>query len=217
MSYLDGSLPGDYGFDPLNVYIPKPNGFMTPEWLRYAELINGRWAMLGVAGCFAPDALGSWGLIPPETQVLWWKTGVIPPFGSEYEFWAEPWSLFWIEILLMQFAELKRLQDWRNPGSQSKQWFLGLEGLFEGAGTRYEAGYPGGRFFNFMGLAEGSEEEKKRMRTREINNARLAMVAMLGYFSQAVMTNKGPYTNLVEHVANPWKNCLFGEFADLPY
>jgi hypothetical protein len=38
---------------------------------------------------------------------------------------------------------------------------------------------------------------------KEIKNARLAMVAALGFFAQYAATGKGPITNLVEHVANP--------------
>jgi light-harvesting complex I chlorophyll a/b binding protein 2 len=49
-SYLDGSLVGDYGFDPLGLG-------SDPEilkWFVQAELIHGRWAMAGVAGILIP-------------------------------------------------------------------------------------------------------------------------------------------------------------------
>merc|ERR1712224_291740 len=44
-SYLDGSKPGDYGFDPLGLGEVPAN----LERFREAELLNARWAMLGVA------------------------------------------------------------------------------------------------------------------------------------------------------------------------
>lgn len=47
------------------------------------------------------------------------------------------------------------------------------------------------------------------MRTKEVNNGRLAMVSWVGYAAQAVMTGKGPWQNLVDHVSDPWNNCLF--------
>ena len=40
----------------------------------------------------------------------------------------------------MQFAELKRWQDFRHPGSQGKQYFLGLEQVLQGSGN---PAYPG--------------------------------------------------------------------------
>ena len=43
------------------------------------------------------------------SQVLWWKSGLIPPIGTYQKgYWMDPFSLFWVEIILMQFAELKR-------------------------------------------------------------------------------------------------------------
>ncbi|MQI32332.1 hypothetical protein EI016_24465, partial [Escherichia coli] len=43
--YLNGSLPGDNGFDPLGLAEDPEN----LKWFVQAELVNGRWAMLGVA------------------------------------------------------------------------------------------------------------------------------------------------------------------------
>ena len=36
LSYLDGSLPADYGFDPLGLSDPDgAGGFVDPKWLTY--------------------------------------------------------------------------------------------------------------------------------------------------------------------------------------
>lgn len=41
-----------------------------------------RWAMLGAAGCIAPEILASAGVIPQTPdEVIWFKSGVIPPAG----------------------------------------------------------------------------------------------------------------------------------------
>lgn len=49
-AYLDGSLPGDYGFDPLRLG-------SDPEilkWFTHSELIHSRVAMTAVAGILFP-------------------------------------------------------------------------------------------------------------------------------------------------------------------
>ena len=94
LSYLDGTLPGDYGFDPLGLSDPEgAGGFINPGWLAYAEVIHGRWAMLGVAGATAPETMK--GFNPDSTAVVWCKNGIIPAQGS-YDFWAPPTALFWV-------------------------------------------------------------------------------------------------------------------------
>jgi light-harvesting complex I chlorophyll a/b binding protein 3 len=103
-------------------------------------------------------------------------------------------------MTLMAFAEVRRLQDYRKPGSQNGQFFLGLEAVFGGSGT---PAYPGGQFFNMAGLGSKSAEEMKKLKVNEVKNGRLAMIAMLGYFVQAAVTHEGPYENLCAHLANP--------------
>ena len=39
-------------------------GFISPDWLTYGEIMNGRFAMLGAAGMVAPEILGGAGIIP---------------------------------------------------------------------------------------------------------------------------------------------------------
>jgi light-harvesting complex I chlorophyll a/b binding protein 3 len=210
LDYLDGSLPGDFGFDPLGLMDPvNSGGFVNPEWLRYGEIMNGRWAMLGAAGCIAPEVLGKMGMIPAETAIPWFRTGVIPPAGTYDGYWTDPYSLFFIEIIAIQFAELKRLQDYRFPGSQGKQYFLGLEKAFEGSG---DPAYPGGPFFNLFNLGK-DPKEMKTLKLKEIKNGRLAMLAVFGYGAQAVITQKGPFENLLDHLADPVNNNILTNFG----
>lgn len=77
-------------------------------------------AMLGFVGCIAPEILGKIGVIPSETAIPWFKAGVIPPAGNFRHYWSDSYTIFFVEIILMQFAELKRWQDYRNFGSQAK-------------------------------------------------------------------------------------------------
>ncbi|KAL0311428.1 UNVERIFIED_CONTAM: Chlorophyll a-b binding protein 8, chloroplastic [Sesamum angustifolium] len=196
------NLPGDYGFDPLGLSDPEgTGGFIEPKWLAYGEIINGRFAMLGAAGAIAPEILGKAGLIPAETALPWFKTGVIPPAGT-YNYWADPYTLFVLEMALMGFAEHRRFQDWAKPGSMGKQYFLGLE---KGLGGSGDPAYPGGPFFNPLGFGK-DEKSMKDLKLKEVKNGRLAMLAILGYFVQGLVTGVGPYQNLLDHLADPVNN-----------
>ncbi|KAI9192600.1 hypothetical protein LWI28_025315 [Acer negundo] len=202
LTYLDGSLPGDYGFDPLGLSDPEgTGGFIEPRWLAYGEIFNGRTAMVGAIGAIAPEILGKAGLIPEETALPWFKTGVIPPAGT-YTYWADNYTLFVFEMALVGFAEHRRFQDWYNPGSMGKQYFLGLEKYLGGSG---DPAYPGGPIFNPLGFGK-NEKEMKDMKLKEVKNGRLAMLAILGYFVQALVTGVGPYQNLLDHLADPFNN-----------
>lgn len=160
--------------------------------------------MVGVIGCLAPEIFGKLGWIPPETAIPWFKTGVFPPAGS-YQYWADPYTLFVFELGLVGFAEHRRYQDWSNPGSMGKQYFLGLE---KGLGGSGDPAYPGGPFFNPLGLGK-DEKSLRDYKVKEVKNGRLAMMAMLGFFVQAPVTGVGPFQNLLDHLADPFNNNIF--------
>eukprot|EP00898_Chlorokybus_atmophyticus_P006481 jgi/Chlat1/6834/Chrsp51S06525 len=208
LAYLDGSLPGDFGFDPLGLSDPEgAGGFVDPAWLRYGEIINGRFAMLGVAGILAPEVFGKLGIIPESTRLVWFKAGAVPPQGS-YPYWADSYTLFWVMIILFNFVEVKRWADYQKPGSQATQYFLGLEGAFKGTG---DAPYPGGPFFNPLNYP--ADQVNK---TKEIKNGRLAMIAFLGFAVQAMVTGKGPVENLLDHLSDPFNNNILTNFGRIP-
>merc|ERR1711985_127838 len=147
---------------------------------RHAEIMHGRWAMLGVIG----------------------------PLSEGFEYWTDPYTIFFGQIVMLQFAELRRLQDFKKPGCLKDQYFLGFEGAFEGTG---DPNYPGGPIFNFMDFggetcmfgACRTEEALDDMKLREIKHGRMAMLAMFGYGAQAVLTGVGPYQNLLDHISDP--------------
>ncbi|KAJ6760525.1 CHLOROPHYLL A-B BINDING PROTEIN CHLOROPLASTIC [Salix purpurea] len=86
-SYLNGSLPGDNGFDPLGLAEDPEN----LRWFVQAELVNGRWAMLGVAGMLLPEVFTKIGIInAPE----WYDAG-------KAEYFASSSTLFVIEFILL--------------------------------------------------------------------------------------------------------------------
>ncbi|KAL6633494.1 hypothetical protein ACP70R_026165 [Stipagrostis hirtigluma subsp. patula] len=185
-------LPGDFGFDPLGLG-EEPAGL---KWYVQAELVHCRFAMLGVAGILVTDLIRVAGI---RDLPVWFEAG-----AAKFDF-AHTTSLFFVQLVLMGFAETKRYMDFINPGSQAEEGtFIGLEAALVGS----QPGYPGGPLFNPLGLAkdiENAHEEK----LKEIKNGRLAMVAMLGFIVQASVTHVGPIDNLVLHLSDPFhKNII---------
>ncbi|KAK9270933.1 hypothetical protein L1049_026520 [Liquidambar formosana] len=194
--YLDGTLAGDYGFDPLGLGEDPEN----LRWYVQAELVHARFAMAGVAGILFTDLLRVTGI---SNLPVWYEAGAV-----KYGF-ASTKTLFIVQMLLMGFVETKRYMDFTNPGSQAKEGsFFGLEASLEGL----EPGYPGGPLLNPLGLAKDIKSADD-WKLKEIKNGRLAMVAMLGIFVQASVTHVGPIDNLVEHLSNPWHKTIIQTLA----
>ncbi|KAL0346778.1 UNVERIFIED_CONTAM: Photosystem I chlorophyll a/b-binding protein 6, chloroplastic [Sesamum calycinum] len=159
--WLDGSLPGDFGFDPLGLG-------SDPEllkWFAQAELMHARWAMLAVAGILIPEWLESLGFIE---NFSWYDAGA-------REYFADPTTLFVVQLGLMGWVEGRRWADMINPG--------------------------------------GSPEPVMVLRTKEIKNGRLAMLAFIGFCFQAVYTGQGPIENLMAHIADPGHCNIFSAFT----
>eukprot|EP00242_Pyramimonas_sp_CCMP2087_P004387 CAMPEP_0198202554 /NCGR_PEP_ID=MMETSP1445-20131203/5730_1 /TAXON_ID=36898 /ORGANISM="Pyramimonas sp., Strain CCMP2087" /LENGTH=270 /DNA_ID=CAMNT_0043873537 /DNA_START=39 /DNA_END=851 /DNA_ORIENTATION=- len=182
-AYLNESLAGDYGWDPLG-FGSDP---VALDWYRQAELVHARWAMLGVAGILGQEVFGR--------DVFWYEAGLpenLPSFiGADFNLG----SLFAFEFLMMHYVEVRRWQDYKKFGS------VNTDPFFPGNSVpNTEKGYPGGIFDPF-GFAKG---DMKVMQTKEIKNGRLAMVAFVGFTIQAQALGEGPVASWKEHLANPF-------------
>lgn len=136
------SLPGDNGFDPLGLAEDPEN----LKWYVQAELVNGRWAMLGVAGMLLPEVFTKIGIInAPE----WYDAG-------KSEYFASSSTLFVIEFILFHYVEIRRWQDIKNPGSVNQDPIFKQYSL-----PPHELGYPGSVFnpLNFAPTLEAKEKE----------------------------------------------------------
>merc|ERR1711972_1147737 len=169
--WLDGSMPGDRGFDPLGSFKPTVDEITTQSLQPYSEvfglqrfreceLIHGRWAMMGTLGVIVAES---------ATGVSWVDAGKVELDGARYLNFELPFTLSqlcWIEFFAVGGAEL-----YRNGELDSEKRI-----------------YPGG-LFDPLGLASAGkarDEQINRLREAEIKHGRLAMVAFFGFFVQAL-------------------------------
>ena len=64
---------------------------------------------------------------------------------------TDPYTLFYLEVIAFQFAELRRWQDFKKPGCMSEQYFLGFESVL--GNTTGNPSYPGGQALGCTRLA----------------------------------------------------------------
>ncbi|XP_009405484.2 chlorophyll a-b binding protein 7, chloroplastic-like [Musa acuminata AAA Group] len=192
--WLDGSLPGDFGFDPLGLG-SDPESL---RWNQQAEIVHCRWAMLGAAGIFIPEFLTKIGILNTPS---WYTAG-------QLEYFTDTTTLFVIELILIGWAEGRRWADIIKPGCVNTDPIFPNNKL-----TGTDVGYPGGFWFDPLGWGSGSPEKVKELRTKEIKNGRLAMLAVMGAWFQAIYTGTGPIDNLFAHLADPGHATVFAAFT----
>ncbi|XP_075481757.1 chlorophyll a-b binding protein, chloroplastic-like [Primulina tabacum] len=192
--WLDGSLPGDFGFDPLGL-ASDPE---TLKWFVQSEIVHCRWAMLGAAGIFIPEFLTKLGILNTPS---WYSAG-------ELDYFTDTTTLFIIELILIGWAEGRRWADILKPGCVNTDPIFPNNKL-----TGTDVGYPGGLWFDPLGWGSGSPEKVKELRTKEIKNGRLAMLAVMGAWFQHIYTGTGPIDNLFAHLADPGHNTIFAAFT----
>ena len=142
--------------------------------------------MLGVAGVLAQTIL-----VP---NVFWYEAALHLPEGLGP---VNLGSTLAIQFLLMHFVEIRRWQDIRKPGSVND------DPIFKGNKVpNLETGYPGG-IFDPLNFSKG---DMKELKTKEIKNGRLAMIAFMGFVFQAQTLYKGPLAALGDHLADPFHN-----------
>ncbi|CAL9181175.1 unnamed protein product [Musa hybrid cultivar] len=152
--------------------------------------------MLGAAGAIAPETLRKLGMRPAETALPWFKTGAIPPAGT-CAYWADPYTLFVLEMALMGFAAHRRFQDWAKPGTREAVLLrAGLCGLGDPA-------YPEGPFFNPFGFG------------KDDNFSALSLFSFLFFLLLGFLFFSLPFCcwfqpntclNLLDHLADPVHN-----------
>lgn len=178
----DGSLPGDFGFDPLGLSSIDPKSLpqIIPEaatmaaseplptmyWMREAELKHGRLCMMAIVGCITVDA--GWHFP-----------------GAKYEG-------------LSSVVAHDAMVTSGNMGALFS--IIGIIEVISGTAiAQAQAGSdrePGDFALDPLKFCE-TPETKARMKLAEITHARLAMLAFSGLITQAVAVSpQFPYMGL---------------------
>jgi len=175
------SAPFPQTFDPLNLLsnaAGTANGINEVRRWREAEITHGRVAMLASLGFIAQEQiLGAKAPRPfPHVQ------GAAINHFQQVE---QQGAVFWLPLLLIiALSESYRVSiGWANPKSGNLQK---LEDDYE----------PGNLGFDPLGLLPEDPEERYAMQTKELNNGRLAMIAIAAFVAQELRVEKPIFENL---------------------
>ncbi|KAL4452173.1 hypothetical protein ABPG75_007835 [Micractinium tetrahymenae] len=198
---LNGTLPGDYGYDPLGL----AKDAETLEKYRANELLHARWAMLAAAGAIIPEGLAANGA--DVKGATWFETGAAMLNGGTLNWFAVPIAnianpLPLFAVVAANVVLMGAVENYRRTAEGPAGYSPGVGKFDESAYDNMDPLYPGGPF-DPLGLAD-DPEVLAELKVKEIKNGRLAMVSMLGFFVQAAVTGEGPYANWSRHVADPF-------------
>jgi hypothetical protein len=172
---MPGSLAPRGFFDHIG-FAERAGEFELKRY-REAEGTHGRVAMLAVVGFLVGEKV--------EGSSFLFDSQVSGPAISHLA--QIPPAFFAVLTAFIGAAELKRATiGWVEPDANSQS-----ENLF----TLREGYTPGDIGFDPMGLKPGNDEDFKIMQTKELQNGRLAMLAVAGFVAQELVDGKG----IIEH------------------
>uniref|UniRef100_A0A7S3R4T8 Chlorophyll a-b binding protein, chloroplastic n=1 Tax=Dunaliella tertiolecta TaxID=3047 RepID=A0A7S3R4T8_DUNTE len=209
--WLDGTLPGDRGFDPLG--LSKPNDFVQigvdEEDQNQAKNRKG-----DVEAIFRPDtdSIDGQNKLAPysevfglarfrETEVIHGRWAMLGTLGALVGEGAT--GVSWVDAGKVELDGAQYLGQSLPFSITQLIWIEailvgGVEILRNNELDLEKRIYPGGAF-DPLNLADEEDEEKAfRLKTAEIKHGRLAMIAFLGFGIQAAVTGEGALGSLAK-------------------
>jgi light-harvesting complex II chlorophyll a/b binding protein 4 len=204
-AWLDGSMPGDRGFDPLGLSAPKEYLQVDLDQLdqnvgvnkagqivgKYSGVKQSNDSLAPYDDVFGLDRFretelihGRWAMLAAlgvlvgeaSTGVSWADAGKVELDGAQYLGFRLPFTI--TQLVWIEAILVGGAEIYRNRERNPERRL-----------------YPGG-VFDPLGLASGDDEKAFRLKTAEIKHGRLAMVAFLGFGVQALATGKGALGSL---------------------
>merc|ERR1711998_736968 len=209
-SWLDGTLPGDRGFDPLGLAKPVEYLQFDLDQLDQNSAVNKAG---GVVGSFKPsaDQVSTQSLQPysevfglqrfRECELIHGRWAMLATLGVIAA--ESSTGVSWVDAGKVELDGARYL-DFELPFSISQLCWI--EAFAVGGAELYRNGeldadkriYPGG-VFDPLGLAtpgKAGNEQVNRLREAEIKHGRLAMVAFFGFCVQALAVGEGALGSL---------------------
>ena len=199
--YLDGTLPGDYGYDPLGL----GKDAETLAKYRANELLHARWAMLAAAGIIIPEALAAYGA--DIKGATWFETGAAMLNGGTLNWSVAPFGVLSNPLPLAAVAVVNAglmaaVEGYRAKGEGPSGYAPGAGKFDSSIFAGLDPLYPGGPF-DPLGLADDPEVFQE-LQVKEIKNGRLAMISVLAFAIQGKVTGEGPFANISKHLSDPF-------------
>jgi len=211
-AWLDGSMPGDRGFDPLGLAKPVEYLQFDLDQLDQNQAVNKSGTVLG-SFVSNVDEVSTRSLQPysevfglqrfRECELIHGRWAMLAALGVIVAESAT--GVAWIDAGKVELDGARYL-NFELPLSISQLCWI--EALAVGGAELYRNGeldsekriYPGGAFdpLGFATAGKADEEQINRLREAEIKHGRLAMVAFFGFGIQALTTGEGALGSLAE-------------------
>ncbi len=176
---LPGALPPMNFFDPFR--LSKDRSFAQVKKFREAELKHGRLAMLAVVGFLVQEVFH---------PLFGFGNEYIGPSIRHFQLVSSRFPNFWVIVMFaIGLVEARTIsRGWENYDLTRKR--------SDGVAMLKDDYIPGDVGFDPLNLMPTTEREFELRRTKELQNGRLAMLAIAGIIAQESVDGKGIFEHL---------------------
>lgn len=214
--WLDGTLPGDRGFDPLGLAKPaeylqySPDAQNINNSQNFPGKLEGQWrgdeGKSGLVGSTLVPYADAFGLQRfRENELIHGRWAMLACLGVLIG--EGTTGVSWVDAGKVEL-DATRYLNFRLPFTITQ--LVWIEAILVGGAELYRNAeldpvkrvYPGG-YFDPLNLVDGQDEARQfRLKEAELKHGRLAMVAFAGFAAQAAATGQGALGSLAKSASN---------------